>query len=195
VRRGFLWSYTDPIERVRAWLLTDSARKSAVGRRLDGRPWDAIGGKKSKTLKGSWGHWPIGIIEAQACPSIGIVEGTPDFLALFAQALASGVADRVAPVCMAGAQMSIPQSVLPRFSGKRIRIFPHDDKAGYAAACRWSKQLYAVDAVVDGYSVDGLVQINGFPVEDLNDLCRIDPESATLNREALSQLLDFATEG
>ena len=41
VNRGFLWTYTDHYEKVRAWLLTDSARKLAVARRLDGQPWQA----------------------------------------------------------------------------------------------------------------------------------------------------------
>jgi hypothetical protein len=39
VARGFLWTYRDRAEKVRAWLLTDSARKLAIARRLDGIPW------------------------------------------------------------------------------------------------------------------------------------------------------------
>jgi hypothetical protein len=195
VRRGFLWTYTDPVERVRGWLLTDAARKSAVGRRLDGKPWQSIGGKKSKSLKGSWGHWPIGLIEAQAYSAIGLTEGTPDFLSLIAQALASGVAERVAPVCMAGAQMSIPESGLPRFAGKRIQIFMHGDAAGTEAAKRWCAQLSDVADVVDAYSFDGLIQTDGQPVIDLNDLCRIDPNSREANREALGQLWEFVGKG
>jgi hypothetical protein len=195
VARGFLWTYTDPVEHVRAWLLTDSARKSAIGRRLDGRPWQSIGGKKSKSLKGSWGHWPIGIIEAQAYSAIGLTEGTPDFLSLIAMALACGVAERVAPVCMGGAQMSIPESGLPKFVGKRIQIFAHSDSAGMSAALRWYGQVREATCEVDVYTFNGLIQADGQPVIDLNDLCRLDPRSRETNREALVQLLEFAGKG
>jgi hypothetical protein len=66
--RGFLWVYADPFGEGRAWLLTDSTRKSAVSRRLCGQPWS--NGAKSKTLHGSMGRWPIGIKEAgpNFCP-------------------------------------------------------------------------------------------------------------------------------
>ena len=55
VERGFLWTYTARDERARAWILTDSTRKNAVGRRLDGNMWKSTG-RKSKTLSGAWGN-------------------------------------------------------------------------------------------------------------------------------------------
>jgi hypothetical protein len=188
--RGFLWTYTDPVERVRAWLITDSARKSAVGRRLDGHPWESIGGKKSKTLRGSWAHWPIGLPEASAYPAIGLVEGSPDFLSLIAHARLLGLQDKVAPVCMSGAQMTIPQSVLSLFRDKKVQIFVDDDKAGRAAAKRWSNQLRPVVATLDRYYFDGLLQADGAPVKDLNDLCRLAPDQ--INTKAFRELLEFA---
>ena len=130
-------------------------------------------------------------MEAQAYPAIGLVEGTPDFLALIAEAWTSQVQNLVAPVCMSGAAMSIPESVLPRFRSKRVRIFMHDDNPGISAANRWADQLKSAEVQVDGYSFEGLVQINGFPVEDLNDLCRIDPESLEANAKDLAQLFNF----
>src|SRR5260370_35027329 len=129
-------------ENVRAWLLTDSARKLAIARRLDGIPWAKINAK-SWTLPKSWGHWPIGITEAQAYPAIGLVEGTPDFLSLIAQAWTSQVQNLVAPVCMSGAAMSIPESVLPRFRSKRVRIFMHDDNPGISAVNRCAEQPHS----------------------------------------------------
>lgn len=192
VQREFLWTYTDPFEKVRAWLLTDSTRKLAVGRRLDGQVWRAAWAKdaKSKSLHGSLGNWPIGIKEAAGYPAIGLVEGTPDFLALIAHAWGKGMQDHVAPVCLAGAQMSIPKAALPFFIGKRVRIFVHADDAGIAAASRWYSQLKK-DARVDGYSFDGLTQIDGQPVTDLNDLCRIAPESKEAHRQEVESLLDL----
>ena len=192
VGRGFLWTYTDPIEHVRAWLITDSARKSAVGRRPDGLPWKSIGGKKSKTLYGSWAHWPIGLPEAAAYPAIGLEEGSPDFLSLLAHARLLGLQDKVAPVCMAGAQMSIPESALPRFRNKKIQIFVHADEAGIIAATHWRDQLLQVAAVVHTYTFNGLYQNDGRPVGDLNDLLRLDPSYQVSHQKELAQLLDFA---
>jgi hypothetical protein len=189
VKRSFLWTYTDPREHVRAWLITDSARKNAVGRRLDGRPWESIGGKKSKTIYGSWGEWPIGLPEAAAYPAIGLVEGGPDFLALIAHAQALGLQDKVTPICMAGAQMSIPQSVLPLFRDKKVQIFVDDDKAGREAAKRWVTQLRPVVAILSRYYFDGLLQTDGTPVKDLNDLCRLCP--GQINTKAFRELLEF----
>jgi hypothetical protein len=48
VSRGFLWTYWDPFERTRCWLITDTPRKSAVARRLDGTPWEANGAEELK---------------------------------------------------------------------------------------------------------------------------------------------------
>jgi hypothetical protein len=192
VWRGFLWTYTDPRERVRAWLITDSARKSAVGRRLDGQPWKLIGGKKSKTLFGSWAHWPLGIPESAPYPAVGLVEGAPDFLALFAHAWMEGLQNKVCPVCMAGAEMEIPESALPRFRDKKIQIFVHADEAGIIAATHWRDQLLQVAAVVHTYTFNGLYQNDGRPVGDLNDLLRLDPSYQVSHQKELAQLLDFA---
>jgi hypothetical protein len=192
VERRFLWTYTARDEGARAWILTDSARKNAVGRRLDGNVWHSIG-RKSKTLSGAWGNWPIGIMEAGDYPAIGLAEGAPDFLSVIAHARASGVEHLVAPVCLSGAAMWIPESVLRRFNGKRVRIFIHNDQAGITAANRWSAQLCEAGAIVDGYSFDGLIQSNGRPVEDLNDFCRLDYECLQQHRSAVENVMEFAT--
>jgi hypothetical protein len=65
---------------------------------------------------------------------------------------------------------------LPHFHGKTIRIFPHNDIKGLAAATRWAAQLTAAGANVDGFSFAGLSQANDSPVNDLNDFARIDPD-------------------
>jgi len=191
VERGFLWTYTGRDENARAWILTDSARKNAVGRRLDGNVWKSTG-RKSKTLSGAWGNWPIGIMEAGDYPAIGLAEGTPDFLSVIAHARACGVEHLVAPVCLSGAAMWIPESVLPRFKGKRVRIFIHNDPAGKIAANRWNAQLCEAGAIVDGYSFDGLIQSDGRPVEDLNDFCRLGYECCQQHRSAVESVMGFA---
>ena len=96
----------------------------------------------------------------------------PDFLSAFHLALAFGLDAVVAPVCISGASVSIPGDALPRFSGKRIRIFAHNDQAGQAAAERWTEQLKDI-ATVDRFTFQGLDMSDGKPVKDLNDLLRI----------------------
>jgi hypothetical protein len=192
VRRQHLWAYWDRWDKARAWLLTDSARKSAVARRLDGLPWQApwAKGAKSKTLKGSWGKWPIGLPEAASYPAVAIMEGAPNFLALLEFAIEAGVSDYVAPIAMAGATMPIPESQLPRLRGKRIRIFIDDDEAGLCAAKRWLVSLNEI-ADVDAYVCGGFRRIGGGMVKDLNDMLLIDPAE---NREDAERLLDFVKE-
>jgi hypothetical protein len=202
VQRGFLWVYDDPHEGP-AWGLTDTARRLAIVRRLDGQPWEYRGGQwvenpkerpKSKNLFGSQGNWPLGILEAEAFPAIGLVEGAPDFLAVIAHAWASGVEDRVAAVCLSGATLRIPDETLPFFAGKRVRIFVDDDQAGYGAGARWWEQLEAAGARVDGFSFEGLVRTDGQPVGDLNNLLEVDYDCWEQNRDVIEGIMDFATE-
>jgi len=185
VARGFLWTYRDRKEG-RIWLITDSARKSAIGRRLDGRLWEC-NGKKSKTLYGSWGHYPIGIEDVGSFPAIGVTEGMPDFLALFDFMLSFGVQDSIAPVCMAGVKMVIPESILPKFIGKRVRSFVDGDEEGMAGAMRWAAQLREV-CEVDGY------ECGGSGCKDLNSLLELDSKSWDEHIEEIGCLLDFAEE-
>jgi hypothetical protein len=71
---------------------------------------------------------------------------------------------------------------LPLFYGKRIRIFPHidDNGQGYRAAAKWQKQLESVGATVDAFSFEGLANVNGTAVKDLNDLARLQPNELAL---------------
>lgn len=181
--RGLLWFAT--LKSHCAWIITDAARLNAQARRMDGRGWEHLEKcPKAWTLPGAWASWPIGIMEAQPFPAIALCEGGPDFLAAHYLALweqASHYAKRdaqTAPVAMLGATQRIHADALPLFSGKRIRIFGHDDDAGRAAVERWAAQLASVGAdVVDGFNFGGLTQTDGNPVTDLNDSLRMDTTS------------------
>ena len=191
-KRGLLWFYDS--SEGRAWLITDRARRNAQARRRDGLPWE-WNGKKAWTLGGSCASWPIGLPESVTFPALAICEGGPDFLAAFHHAHASGLAERVAPVCLIGASLTIPGECLAAFTGKRVRIFVHDDAEGFAAAQRWAQQLRGVAALVDGFTLDGLTRIDGLPVKDLCDLASIDADSWEANRDAVENCMAFAIEG
>ena len=163
-----------------AWIVTDGARVNAQARRMDGLPWEHIGGKKAWTLPGAWASWPLGIGEAQPFPAIALCEGGPDllaghYLALWEQATHPTRRDaRCVPVAMLGTSLRINPDALPLFAGKRIRIFGHDDDAGRGAVERWAAQLASVAGDVDAFTFAGLRRVDGEPVKDLNDALLMD---------------------
>ena len=167
----------------RAWIITDQTRYVAEARRLDGQLWAHIDGAKSWTLPGgSEGRkrWALGILEAQSCRAIALVEGAPDFLAAFHWIWAENRSD-VTPVAILGASMSMHPVALRLFRGKRVRIFPHYETKtnkfdGFKAARRWETQLRGVGAIVDCFDFTGLTRTDGQAVSDLNDLCSVSYE-------------------
>jgi hypothetical protein len=56
-------------------------------------------------------------------------------------------------------------------------VKPVDDEDGRAAVERWARQLESVGADVDAFSFAGLQQVDGKPVNDLNDSLLMDPTS------------------
>ena len=182
VQRGFLW--TAVLKTHSAWVLTDQTRRSYLARRLDGEPWEHLDSKpKAWLLPGSRGNWPIGVKESESFPAIALCEGGPDFLSAFAHAWVDGVEPHVAPVCISSASINIPDEAIPYFKGKRVRVFIHDDECGHTAVKRWTRQLCRVVKSVDGFTVDGLIQADGQPVKDLNDLLRVDYDCWEQQRE------------
>jgi hypothetical protein len=148
---------------------------------MDGQPWEHIHAK-AWTLPGAWASWPIGIMEARPFPAIALCEGGPDllaahYLALWEQATHTRRNVQCSPVAMLGATLRIHADALPQFTGKRIRIFGHDDKAGRAAVELWAGQLATVGADVDAFNFSGLVRVDGQPVNDLNDALLMDSAS------------------
>ena len=184
VTRGFLRTADLDLYGFRAFIVTDRTRRLYLGRKLSGGNWKGI-------LPGGQASWPIGCIEAQSFPAIAICEGLPDFLSAFGHVFATGAEIRVAPVCVSSSAMSIAEDALPHFTGKRVRIFVHDDDAGRSAYRRWKAQLDRTAAKVDSFEFTRLFQTNGQRVKDLNDLCRIDYDCWEANRLEIEAIMAF----
>jgi hypothetical protein len=202
VTREFLFCFNDYRDGP-CYLITDKARRSAIYRRLDGNPFGYANGErvadhrqrsKSKLWLGSKANWPIGAEESREYPAIAITEGMPDFLSGFSHAWASAVERCVAPVCMSSASVSIPEAALEIFSGKRIRIFGHADDKGRQAMERWGWELSEVGANIDYFDFHGLIQGDGRPVKDLNDLCLADFRRSECDATAFFGYMDFGLE-
>lgn len=154
-----------------AWFILDGSRRVAQARRLDGQTWAP--GVKALNLPGSQAAWPVGAGEAAGSAAVALCEGGPDLLAAHCFILAEARSNDCAAVAMLGGCARIHPHALPRFAGKRVRIFPHVDDTGDKAANRWAGQLAGAGAEVDAFSFAGLRRADGEPVKDLCDLAAI----------------------
>lgn len=175
--RGFLRFCT--FAGVTAWCVKDKRDRLYELRRLDGQPWSAykhLPERKSHCF-GTGKHWPIGVLEASNHKTCALVEGAPDFLALFTFIVAEGKEDSVAPLAMLGAASAqIAPEALTSWTGKHIRLFPHLDAAGNRAAVAWARQLVGAGCRVDAFDVSGCLCVDGQFGKDLADVCRIAPD-------------------
>lgn len=176
-RRGILW-FTDGLRDGNesagtSWVLTDSARRNAQARRLDGGLWKSIGDKKAKTFRGWEASWPIGLadVDDHNRPAVILVEGGPDLLAAatLAWKYASGALDDIGFACMTGAGSGLPSDALRLFAGRRVIIPLHVDAAGLNGGARWETQLRKAGADAMSFSLEGLIKPDGGLAKDLND--------------------------
>ena len=172
VKFAFHWLKTVVFTRVcdeDCWLLTDASRRCAEARRIDRKPFPAIGTlaeRKSHTLAGSSKSWPVGILPGgfekewlhEHCHKLLLVEGGPDYVAACQLIVAQD--ENVLPVAMLGASQSICADALPHFSSRRVTIVAHGDQAGREAGLRWAKQIKVAG---------GLVKLFQLRQGDLND--------------------------
>lgn len=217
VRRGLLHVAPEVFEkdaagepcRVPAYLITDDARRCAMLRRCDGKPWACIGGKKSRTWAGEEGgsRWPVGCdllagIHADA-RLVVMVEGAPDLCAahtllfdLFAER--PDLARAVVIVGMVSASPWVHPDALPLFDGRRVLIVPHADakpdgsSPGESAARRWAAQLTAAGASVSIFRLRSYLPPAGkdlcdaaahaFACEPPHDDAGEEPPALTLSR-------------
>lgn len=149
-----------------AWFILDRSFRVASARRMDGCLWFEGTSNQCKALMlpGSQAKWPIGIREAQKHSKILLVEGAPDLLAAFQLAL--GRNGEFAPVAMLSAACPIHTDALRLFTGKRVRIYAHNDGGtGQCAAQKWASQI-CHRATVD------IFPLAPYGIKDLNDLVR-----------------------
>jgi hypothetical protein len=175
-----------------AWFILDDSQRVAQARRLDGCPWTihslaravespvnlVTDHAKALNLPGSDPRWPVGILAAVDFPSVALCEGGADLLAAFHFLIEQGRAADCAPVAVLGWGPPIHADALPLFAGKRVRIFPHLDKAGSQAAARWTAQLTQAGAAVDSFRFQEFQRERG-QVTDLNDLAHMAPQCHT----------------
>lgn len=187
--RGLLFCTTDRGHR--AWVVTDSSRRNARIRRLDGGLWY----EKSKTLPPSGGghdsSWMVGCVEASSYPHVVLVEGEGDLLAGLHLAWCAGVEQRIGVAAMFGAQKRICQESLAALKGKRIRLFPDNDPAGLTAAGAWVEQLREAGATVDYFVFNGLLTDRGLPVKDLTDFVHVCPSQWEEQHGRIESALSF----
>ncbi|WP_397382530.1 hypothetical protein [Prosthecobacter sp.] len=164
-----------------SWILTDSERKIAEARRLNGEYYPSLpplSQRKAHTVYGSSKAWPLGTSLLRRYPQIRkvmLVEGGPDYLAAFHFLHHFGVRD-VVPVAMlgrgAGKSGGIDPGALCLLAGKRVRIYPHADAdgGGIRSAMAWHAQLRVHGCDVDYFTFHGLLRADGAPAKDLNDM-------------------------
>lgn len=104
-----------------------------------------------------------------------LVEGAPDFVALFNFLLVEGKEETVAPLAMLGAaNEKIAPEAIALLRGRHVRFFPHLDEAGKRAARAWARQLVKVGGCrVEAFNLLGCICEDGRPGKDLADVCRI----------------------
>ena len=159
---------------------------------MDGNVFPAfkdLAARKTHTLGGSRAGWPVGTKETEGKGFAVLVEGGPDLLAACHFIVAEGRESDVAAVAMLGACNAIPEDALLLLANKRVRIFPHVDTAGRAAAIRWCEQLERVGCEVDAFRVDGLGGNGGGAVGELNELALVDADSFESERAELTEVL------
>jgi hypothetical protein len=153
------------------WCITDAARRGSELRRMDGELWPGFGEVPARKAH-CYGDktWPVGLMEAEAFANLILVEGVGDFMAAHAVIDGEGRADDVAALCCMGAAVRLSPEVTARLAGKRVRIIPQMDEPGQKAALLWARSLRDAGAVVDGFSLAGIVDATGQAIKDLGDV-------------------------
>ena len=164
------------------WIVSDTSRKNAEARRMDGHLFPPIGdlkGRKVHTIKGSSKAWPVGIQPVHSTErftKIVLVEGSADFIAAIHFLIDHEIWDAL-PVAMLGSKCRIDPDAVKLFRGRAVKIIAHDDEAGRGAVSGWNSQIAEAGAErVTAFNLAGLLMKDGSPVKDLNDCVHLRAE-------------------
>jgi hypothetical protein len=170
-----------------SWIVTDCSGLCAEGRRLDGKPYPAIGElgeRKAHTLRGSSKAWPVGILPApeyrNPSDTIALVEGGPDLLTALHFAFRQKRTD-VMPVAILGrncCQHGLHPESLEYFRERRVRIYPNLDPDGgtIIPTVLLTDQMVRLGCEVDHFFFRRLRKPDGTSPKDLNDCVSVVPE-------------------
>lgn len=152
-----------------AWFIRDE--RAGCVRRLDGKPWQTTKGQaKALDTQGTSGlrtiGWPVGILLAESLQTVIVCEGGADLLAAYAvRALLGG---NYAIVCLLGSALTIHESALAHFAGKRVRFIAHTDEPGRSFAERNAALLAPITEQV---SIADLRRLRTADDTEATDLC------------------------
>lgn len=156
-----------------AWALCSACGRIAQARRMDGGEWQRAGHSfKSWSFSGSCAAVPLGLPTlADGVPFVGIASGGPDTLALLECVIAEDRATDCATLGILGESVRLASPVVKQCSGRRVRLFAHNDEAGRRAAATWAEQLCEAGATCDAFD------FSAFGCKDLNDFLKLKPEA------------------
>jgi hypothetical protein len=170
-----------------SWVVTDPSGLIAEGRRFGRLPYPAYGylpERKAHTIRGSVKRWPIGLgVDSgliKKASMIAVTEGGPDYIASWHFTLRAGRND-ILPICVLGRGIhGLFPKALSLMAGKRIKFFPHvdQDEGGLEMVKLIGGQLTKLGCELTYFDFKGLRQVDGSPVNDLNDLTNLDPRQA-----------------
>jgi hypothetical protein len=141
------------------WIITDASKRSAEARRIDAKPFPALGTlaeRKSHSLRGAKKSWPVGLLPGgleeawlrEHVHKVLLVEGGPDYLAACQLIAEPESIENILPVAMLGASATISSDALTHFRDRHVTVVAHGDDAGRTAGMRWATQVQAVAAKV-----------------------------------------------
>jgi CHC2 zinc finger len=155
-----------------AYALCDPLHRTAVLRRMDGKPWsDHDDSQKARMAKNSNSAIPIGVHAIGNFTNVMLCEGGPDYLRLVSLIHECDSSAEILPLMISSTTArKIDPRLIDCFKDKRVRICAHNDEPGIAAACSWQDQLETVGAVVDIWVPPKIQLPDGGFTKDLDDL-------------------------
>jgi hypothetical protein len=149
------------------YVVTDSSRRSAKIRRLDG--CEIHPGRKTTSMPGSSSRWPLGTASVVRGDDVILVEGETDQLAMFSLIAIYARASLARTIVISlSAGTGVHDEALHRIKlwARLVTVIADEDEAGRAAVVRWTEQLTDAGVSVRTASVADVAE----DVKDVSDL-------------------------